>query len=450
MSCYNVLTHGAVGDGQTNDTASIQAAIDTAHGAGGGTVLLTAGHTYLCGSLVLRSSVELHVERGATLQASSRWEDFTARFRVSALSSGEVSSDTVDSAAFITARDAHDIAITGAGVIDGGGRHFIEEDLGTIYRCTNNRPFTVFLIGCSRVTVRDVTFRDPALWTVRLTGCRDVLVHGLRIDADLKYPNSDGIDLDRCQDVRISDCNISCGDDAISLKTCEEFPEYGVTENVVITNCTLRTTSSGVVVGVDLAAPIRNVVVSNIVITSSHRGLAVNLGQEGDVSDILFSDCVVQTRLFDPAWWGRGEPIYVSAVPWHDKVGTIRNVRFRNILARCENGAYVNAAQPGLIKGVLLENVRIELDRWSGWPGGQYDRRPSDDGPGLYEHPTSGFHIDTASDVTLRHCEVVWGSRPDTFAHAVEAIDVDDLTIDDLVGTSAHPELYTAVNAYRR
>ncbi|WP_162458218.1 glycoside hydrolase family 28 protein [Pseudactinotalea terrae] len=447
MSSYDIRNYGAVGDGVTKDTAAIQATIDACHAAGGGTVVVPAGATFLTGSIELRSFVELHVERGAVLAGSDDPADYTARFHVSALSSGVMRQDSDATLILITANDARDIAITGAGTIDGAGRHFIEEDLGYIYRCPNQRPFTVFLIGCTRVTMRDVRLVDAGLWCVRMTGCEDVLITGITIDADLKYPNADGIDIDRCRRVRISDCEISCGDDAISLKTCEEFPEHGPTEDVVITNCTLQTTSSAVVVGVDAVADIRNVVVSNCVIRSSHRGLSVNLGQEGNFENILFSDCVVETRIFHDSWWGRGEPIYVSAQPWHDKVGKIRNVRFRNIFARSENGAYINGLTAEHVTGVLLEDVRIELDRWSSWPGGQYDRRPFTTGEAIYAHNTSGIHVDSATDVTLRNCEVVWASRPENFSHAVEAINVDGLVIEGLRGEAAHPGL-DAVNVH--
>jgi hypothetical protein len=448
MAVYDVRDHGAVGDGVTRDTAAVQAAIDACHAGGGGTVLVPAGSTCLIGSIELRSYVELHVERGAVLDGSPDPAGYTARFRVSALSGGTMVDDSEAALLLITANGARDIAITGAGVIRGGGRHFIEADLGPIYRCPKQRPFTVFLIGCTDVTMRDIRLEDAGLWCVRLTGCENVLVTGIRIDTDLKFPNADGLDLDRCRRVRVSDCEISSGDDAISLKACEEFPEHGITEDVVITNCTLQSTSSAVVVGVDAVADIRNVVVSNCVIRSSHRGLSVNQGQEGNFENILFSDCIVETRIFHPKWWGRGEPIYVSAVPWHDKIGTMRNVRFRNILARSENGAYITGDAPGLVSGVLLENVRIELDRWSSWPGGEYDRRPCEHGVEIYEHPTSGIHIDTASDVTLRNCEVVWATRAENFSHAVEAINVDGLVIEGLRGDSAHPDRYAAVNEH--
>ncbi|MEO7059280.1 MAG: glycosyl hydrolase family 28 protein [Lapillicoccus sp.] len=450
MSVHDIRDHGAVGDGVTNDAPAIQAAIDACHRSGGGTVLVPSGARFCTGSIELRSHVELHVERGAVLAGSPDPSDYTVRLEVGALSGGVLDPDNDAALLLITARDAVDVAITGAGTIDGAGAAFVEEDLGTIYRCPNQRPFTVFLIACRRVLLRDIRLQDAALWCVRLTGCEDVVVQGITIDTDLKYPNADGLDLDRCRRVRVSDCEISSGDDGISLKTCEEFPDLGVTSDVVITNCTIRSTSSAIVIGVDATDDIHDVIVSGCVIRSSHRGLAVNLGQDGSFSNILFTDCIVETRHFDRGWWGHGEPIYVNVGAWHDSVGRLRNVRFRNILARSENGAYIGADAPGLIDGIVLDGVRIELDRWSRWPGGEYDRRPTVNGPEIYAHPTAGIYLDSAADVTLRDCEIVWASASDTFGHAVEAVDVEGLVIEGLRGTSAHPERLAAVEVRRR
>lgn len=449
MTKYSILDHGAVGDGTTNDAPAIQRAIDACSAAGGGTVIVPAGRQFMIGSIVMKDRVELHLERGSVLDGSPHRDDYTERFRVSALSAGELRDDSQAALILIAATGARDIAITGPGEVRGGGRHFITEDTGYIYRAPNSRPFTVFFIDCQDVTLRDTLYTDAGLWCIRLTGIERALITGIRIDADLKYPNADGIDLDRCRGVRISDCDISCGDDAISLKTCEEFPDLGITDDVVITNCRLRSTSSAVVVGVDAVADIRNVVVSNCVIRESHRGLSVNLGQEGNFENILFSDCVVEARHFSDDWWGHGEPIYVSAYPWHDRVGTISNVRFRNILARGENGVYVGAQSPELISGVVFDGVRIELDRWTSWPGGTYDRRPYESGQDIYKHPTSGFHIDQATDITIRNCEVAWSSSADTFAHAIEAIDVKGLSIEGFRGEAAHPGLEAIVISQR-
>lgn len=447
MPDVSILDHDAVGDGSHNDGPAVQAAIEACARAGGGRVVVPGGRTYLIGSIELRSGFELHLERGAVLDGSGDPADYTSRLTTSALSGGVIADHSEDALILIGAVDAHDVAITGPGEVRGGGLHFVTGDTGYIYRAPNQRPYTVFFRGCRDVTLRETRFTDAGLWCIRLTGVERALVHGITIDADLKFPNADGIDLDRCRQVRISDCDISCGDDAISLKTSEEFAQYGETRDVVVTNCVLRSTSSAVVVGVDAVDDIRDVVVSSCVIRGSHRGLSVNLGQRGDFSNILFSDCIVETRRFADDWWGHGEPIYVSAYPWHDEVGVISNVRFRHILARSENGAYIAAQSPELIRGVVLQDVRIELSRWSSWPGGTYDRRPFSSGEEIYPSRIAGIHVDRATDVTLRDCEVVFadaaagGAVPAEYGHALEAIDVDGLTVQGLRGTSADPDL---------
>lgn len=441
MPVFNIRDYGATGDGVTLDTHAIQAAIDACTEYGGGTVLVPAGATFLSGSLLLKSNVELHLERGATLQCSGDWVNITERWTVTALSGGVLSAQPRQSGSFITARNATNIAITGAGTIDGGGRFYVLEDLGPIYRMPVERPFTVFLYGCKEVQLKDTLYRDGALWTVRLTGCENVAMHAIRIDGDMKLPNADGIDLDHCRNVRISDCYISSPDDCISLKTCEEFPDAGPCDNITVTNCVLKSKSSALVVGVDVSDPIRNVVFDNIVIRESHRGLSVNIGQASVFENILFSNIVVETRIFDESWWGRGEPIYVSAMPWHDEVGVVRNVRFMNILARGENGVYIEGLTPELIAGITLENVRIEVDAWSDQRGGRYDRRPYSGDGKIYDHPTAGFFVKNATDVTIRNCEVVWGDgRRDYHGHGIETEDAPGLVIEGFRGTSAFPD----------
>ena len=439
---HDVRDYGAVGDGMVNDAAAIQRAIDAAGSAGGGRVVIPSGRTFLAGSLVLASDVELHIERGATLQASGDWADITERLIVGALSDGIVDEGSRESGAFLTAYGASNVAVTGAGTIDGAGRHYVLDDLGPIYSMPVERPFTLFFVDCTDVTLTETLYRDGALWMVRLTGCESVVIRDIRIRGDMKLPNADGIDIDRCRNVRISGCDIRCPDDAISLKTCEEFPDSGPCENVTVTNCVLETRSSALVVGVDAVAPIRNVVFDNCVIVNSHRGLSVNLGQDSLFENILFSNIVVETRVFDSRWWGRGEPIYVSAYPWQQEIGSIRNVRFVNILARSESGVHISAERRGLIDGVLLENVRVELDRWGDVDGGQVDIRPYSGEPTVYTAPISGFMISNASGVTVRNCEVAWGrERPDYFTHALDIGGADQVTVEGFTGSAARDAL---------
>ena len=439
MSDFNIVDFGAKAGGAVNNAASIQRAIDQAHAAGGGRVVVPAGKLFMTGTIVMKSNVELHLERGSALLGSPNWQDYSHPRKVSALGAGSVNDQGLSM--LITAEGADAIAFTGGGVIDGNGRAFVEEDLGYIYKMRYHRPFTFFLLGCANILMEDIIIRDGALWTVRLSGCEDVTIHSIHIQNDLKLPNNDGIDLDRCRRVRISDCDIVSGDDCICLKTCLETAGYGPCEQVTVTNCTLESTSSALIIGAEAREPIRNVIFDSCVVHSSHRGLAIHLSEESDVENVLFSNMIVETRIFHEAWWGRGEPIYITAIPWtaEHRIGHIRDIRFTNILCRGENGVLLEGWQPGLIEGILFDGVQVRLEKVSKWPGGRFDLRPTPGEP-MPERNSAGFYLRNAADVTLRHCEVSWGANsPDYFQHALEAHAIDGLALDDFKGRHAHP-----------
>ena len=118
-------------------------------------------------------------------------------------------------------------------MIDGAGAAYHGKARGdSSWEMPDARPFLLFLIGTDGVTLRDTTYRDSAYWTVRLSGCEDVLINSIKIRGDMLVPNCDGIDLDRCRRVRVSDCNIICPDDGISIKGCREFDDLGPCEDI--------------------------------------------------------------------------------------------------------------------------------------------------------------------------------------------------------------------------
>jgi hypothetical protein len=426
---FDVLSFGAVGDGVTNDGRAIQRAIDACAAAGGGTVFVPAGKTYLSGTVRLASFVDLHVEGGAWIIASDRRRDYP--------------NDALR--CLIEAYDASGIALTGTGVIDGRAKRFMTAELPHIYRGNDWRPRLVGFVGCRGVTVRDITLADAANWALHPAGCEDVVISGVRILNDLKVPNCDGIDPDRCRNVRISDCLIQAGDDCICLKTSGEFPQYGPCENVTVRGCTLVSTSAAVKIGSGTVADLRDIVFDGCVIRASNRGLGIQLRDGGNVENVLFANMTVETRLFHEDWWGGGEPIYVTAVPREAgaKVGAVRNVRFTNILCRGEGGVFIAAQDPGRIENVLLENVRVEINKWTKWRGGRHDLRPTggDRRTGISDHRTAGFYVERAEGVTLRNCEVAWGAnRPHYFGHALEAHSAEGLAVENFRGEAAHPD----------
>ena len=146
--------------------------------------------------------------------------------------------------------------------------------------------------------------------------------------------------------------------------------------------------------------------------------------------------------------WGRGEPIYVSATAWQDKLGNIRNCRFTNILARSECGVYIAADKLGDVEGIVLDNVRLELGPWSGSThpeeqGGEYDRRPTSGERQVYrpEEGIAGFHLENIKGCTIKNSEVVWrGGGEGYFANAVWARGCEDLKV-DVDGAAARKDL---------
>ncbi len=229
-SSRHVITEfGAKGDGRTLNTAAINRAIQACHDTGGGVVVVPPG-TFIAGTLRLLSHVELHLEAGATLKGSTNLGDY----QLDGVRRG-----------LIFAREATDLALTGMGTIDGNsdaffdptrmhvlrnpgfdrrftrqGEAYLPPDTlfpaGPIYY--EQRPGTlVQMFRCERVVVDSLRFLNPPEWTFRFGDCDDVLVHGVTIRANLKVPNSDGIHLTTSRNVRISDCNLSCGDDTIAI-----------------------------------------------------------------------------------------------------------------------------------------------------------------------------------------------------------------------------------------
>lgn len=431
MADFNIRDYGAQGDGIGNNAAAIQQTIDACHAAGGGRVLVPAGGVFMTGTITLKSFVELHLERGAKLLASPDWQDYTHHVPYPSV---EDENDVFQTGMLIWADGAEHVAISGDGVIDGNGQQFIDEAGPYIHKMKDDRPYLIWLWGCRQATIRDVILRDGAVWTLVLSGCSDVNIHDIRILNDLRIPNNDGIDIDRCRFVRISNCHIECGDDCIVLKGTPASDGFGACEDVTVTGCTLMSTSSALIIGCEARVDIRNVVFDSCVVRSSHRGLAVRLSEGCDYENILFSNMIVETRIFHDKWWGRGEPIYVCAIPWTSRhaVGHVRNVRFVNILCRSENGAFIQGWEQDRVEGILLENVRIELAKWSKWPGGQHDIRPAPV-EGLYAHSTAGIFIKNARNVTLRNCEVTWQeSLPPYFHDALETDNVANLSIENL------------------
>jgi len=185
-------------------------------------------------------------------------------------------------------------------------------------------------------------------------------------------------------------------------------------------------------------------------VVSSGRGPTITHRQPGNIEDIEFRDIELTTEHHAARWWGWGEAASVTAWPRTPTghVGSLRNIRLRNIKGRAENSFRIDGQKDQPIEDVLLENVDITIDRWTDWPGGHFDNRPTPPAmEGLEVHGTPVFSLRNARNVTVKGCTARWGShRQDYFTHALQAEHVAGLKIEHFRGEAADPATHKAIS----
>ena len=247
----------------------IQELIDQASAQGGGKVTLLPGR-HVSGTIYLKSNVELHVPAGATLTGSLNLEDYPDFYHDKCTATDGYSPEK-SRKAFIIAADAENIAITGQGLIDArgpefyvnknipeGGRHWPKPDFP--------RPRLLQLVNCRNVRLENTRFKDSAGWSFWLVECFDMVIHGITLTGDPRMLNNDGIHLDSCCNVRISDCCVNTGDDAIVVRAIPKYPGHRpLSMDVTVTNCVLTSACQCIRIGCPLDGDICNVVFSNLI-----------------------------------------------------------------------------------------------------------------------------------------------------------------------------------------
>jgi hypothetical protein len=455
---HDITRYGARGDGQHIDTAAINSAIAACAEAGGGTVYVPPG-VFLSGTIELASHVDLHLEAGAVIKGSPRIEDYRPD------PTGEVMETSY--LGLIVARGAEQISISGRGAIDGNGTvfmdlerpHVAEDFVARVTRqgddfmhpklgtddgpvAPRTRPGDMIVLSrCEGVRLLGVSLLDTPTWTLRIANSDDVLIHGITIRTNLLVPNSDGIHCTSTSNVRISDVLIESGDDAIAI-TGFGGQQRG-SEHVCVSNCVLMSRSAGVRVGYGDDS-IRNCVFQNLVVKGSNRGLGVFVRDAGSVENVLFENVIIESRLHTGHWWGKGEPIHVSALPQAgtERLGRVHNVRFSNVVASSETGIVLWASEPGQIEDLELDGVRLGIrpGPLSESYGGNIDVRPAAPlAEGVFSRDIPGLIARNVHGLAVRDFDLRWEEGlPEFFTHGIECEDVQGLLIEGFTGRQAH------------
>ena len=387
---FNVRDFGAVGDGKTLDHEAINRAIDAAAASGGGTVNVPAG-TYLCGSIHLKSHIQLHLDAGSRIlgapqgmKAYDPAEPFTGH-------GYQDGGHTHFHNSLIWGEDLVDISITGQGMIDGGGLlqnadlldvlYNHQEKAGKYVASPDLKPSvdelrlgnkSISLKRCRRVLLRDITIFHGGHFAILVTGCDGMTIDNVTIDT-----NRDGMDLDCCKNVVVSNCHVnSPQDDGICPKSTFVLGSNVITENLTIVNCQVSGFQEGTFLdgtmkpsksrtgrikfGTEANGGFRNCTVANCTFRCC-RGIALEEVDGGILENITINNITMMDNYQYAIYITTGSRNRGPAVT---KPSVLRNILISNVIATEVDpacGIEITGIPEQPIEGVRLENIRMRF-----------------------------------------------------------------------------------------
>jgi polygalacturonase len=458
---FDVRTYGATGSGQSLDTPGVNAAIEAAARAGGGTVVLPAG-TYLCFSIRLKSGVGLYLSEGAVILAAASPK------------AGETTGQmggTYDAAEPKTAWDAyqdyghnhwhnsllwgeglHDVSITGPGLIYGKGlsrgyravdgwETFVAEQEGV-----GNK--TIALKNCRNVILRDFSILKGGHFGLLLTGVDNVTIDNLTIDTD-----RDGMDLDCCRNVRVSHCTVnSPWDDAICPKSSYALGYARATENVTISDCYVtggfelgsvidgtwkRFTDAGkksgtgqIKCGTESNGGFKNITITGCVLEDCH-GITLESEDGAICEDIAIANITLRGTNNSPLFFRLGSRLRGPRET--TKVGAMRRILVSNVVSSGSLPRLSNILTG--VPGFAIEDVKIAnfyMQQLGGADAAQAALHPEEKATEYPEQamfgpmPAQGFFLRHLRNLEMSHVEIasaIPDARPSFYLEDVHRAD---------------------------
>lgn len=309
----NILEYGAVGDGIFKNTKAITNAIAACtrdplfeyNDDNKNTVLVPSPGTFLTGSFIMTSGIDLYVESGAMLLGSTEEVDYPLIDILPSYGTGRDIDSDLRYQPLIFGQNLSYVSVSGDGIIDGNGGEWYQRKFKKQLLWT--RPRMIEFMYSAHILVQDLTLQNSAFWTVHPYASSEIVVQRVRILAPGYGANTDGVDPDSCSNVVIQDCYFSLGDDGIAIKS--GLNEYGrafgmPSENIYIRNITIdpqfdNLSTNGISIGSEMSGGIRNVTIEDVWINGCEAGIYIKSdeGRGGVVEDISYNNIYANRTL---------------------------------------------------------------------------------------------------------------------------------------------------------
>ena len=353
---------GAVGDGVTLDTKAIQAAIDSVAAQGGGVVEVPSG-VYLTGSIWLRDNIDLHLNPGAVIKGSPDLKDYCDENCCSQNEAEIKGGDYISGGHLIMGVGVRNVSITGPGCIDGNSDAFLLDENGKRWAKKSKIPGRpgqmIWFVDSKDIRVKDVEIADSPYWSLFILNCDRVWIDGCYVHThrkDYHTFNGDGIDIDRCRYVTISNCRIDTSDDCITLRAsaAHKLANPQDCEWVTVTNCNLSSSCNAIRLGVG-EGNIHDAVFSNLTISDTKQAFnivaAYVRGNRGtDIYGIRFNNIRVQAN----------ELVRIHHM--HSPAAMIKDIVFDGISGSVKYTSKLWAKQAVPFTDIVFRNVDVPTD----------------------------------------------------------------------------------------